>query len=536
MKNFFRITILLALIIANVSCNKDENLQSEQPEAPETPEKPVVVEMQDVSLHGLVHDSNGNPLSGVSVSTGTLTEITDSEGKFSFDKAGVVDKRAVISFEKSGYFTLTRSGVKDDEMFIDAMMYPKGNSDISLQTTFEVASGKELRIGGMKVDLSALSIVRADGSEYKGRVNADMLYLDPNNEHFTAMMPGGDLAAIREDNSEVMLISWGMTDVNLTDEEGKPLQLKNGAPADITFPIPEGMDDNPPPTIPLWSFNEDRGIWIEEGEASLQGNVYVGKVTHFSWVNLDVPAERVTIKGSVTDCEDRPLQFVKVTVGQTSAFTNIFGNYSVFVPENTPVTAVILSKDYHDYTPEKSYDIEGKPGGSVVTQDFSLPCIEGHVYYEIPEKLSIRYDTYAWLMSAVITYDNNGKRVREDMFGIVTIIDHIAKKKYQNVWGFGWSEEDYDPEEDLLRDIIAATDVQLLEEGYTKAPDEIIAGQTCTVFINESYRWKYAKWNGIIMYQFMTLWDDDMLMYDAIDVTTNVPEEAFTQVYEVTWI
>lgn len=69
----------------------------------------------------------------------------------------------------------------------------------------------------------------------------------------------------------------------------------------MTFPIPETMRDNPPPTIPLWYFDDESGLWVEEGIATLQGDVYVGEVGHFSWHNLDVPAERVSISGKVTD-------------------------------------------------------------------------------------------------------------------------------------------------------------------------------------------------------------------------------------------
>jgi hypothetical protein len=305
MKRFFNFNALMAMMmIAMViagSCKKDDKNDENRDNN----------NMQNVTLNGIVNDIYGNPLGGVRVTTGTLSTTSGNDGKFSFQQAGVVNNRAVIKFEKNGYFTLTRSGVKASDMFIEAVLYLQGNSSISLQTSFEASSAKTLEVSGMKVALSASSVVRADGSAYTGVVNANMLYLDPNNENFTGMMPGGDLAAIRSDNSNVMLISWGMTDVNLTDNAGNPLQLKGGSPAELTFPIPEGMENNPPPTIPLWHFDENKGIWTESGVAALQGNVYVGTVTHFSWVNLDVPAERVTIRGAVTDCNDKPLSYVR---------------------------------------------------------------------------------------------------------------------------------------------------------------------------------------------------------------------------------
>jgi hypothetical protein len=188
-------------------------------------------------------------------------------------------------------------------------------------------------------------------------------------------MPGGDLAAIRSNNSEAQLISYGMTEVSLADESGNPLQLKDGAASRLTFPIPAGRESNPPAVIPLWYFDGERGVWIEEGTAALQGHVYVGSVRHFSWHNLDYPEDRVEIKGTVTDCDGLPVPYTKVTVDQTSDFTNSKGEYSVYVPANTPVDATVKSRDYQDYSPEVSHHLPGRPGGSVVAQHISLPCV-----------------------------------------------------------------------------------------------------------------------------------------------------------------
>ena len=123
---------------------------------------------------------SGKPLIGVKVTTGTASATTDANGKFNFTQVEVINKRAVIQFEKSGYFTLTRSRVKENDMFIDAVLYPKGSSDISLQTTFDAAKETTFVVQGMKVKLPASAIQRADGSTYIGTVNVNMLY--PKNE------------------------------------------------------------------------------------------------------------------------------------------------------------------------------------------------------------------------------------------------------------------------------------------------------------------------------------------------------------------
>ena len=252
--------------------------------------------MQSINLMGIVTDTNDFPLSGVKVTTGTASAMTDGKGEFKFSEAEVIDGRAVLKFEKSGYFTLTRSREKESEMFIDAVLYPKGNSDITLHTTFDAAEETTLKVGKMKVDIAASGIMRADGSDYSGTVTADMIYLDPNNKSFAGMMPGGDLMATRSDDSETMLLSYGMFNVLLADDAGNPLQLKTGSPATTSFPIPKGMETDAPATMPLWHFDEEKGIWIEDGILSLQGDEYVGTTSHFSWVNADFPILSIKIK------------------------------------------------------------------------------------------------------------------------------------------------------------------------------------------------------------------------------------------------
>jgi hypothetical protein len=436
-------------------------------------------------LTGIVRDTEGRALSGVSISTGSLNVNTGADGTFILEQAGVVNRRAVIRFEKSGYFSLTRSGIKEDEMYIEAVLQAKGNSASSLQTTFNTNEAKILSVGGMKVEVPASALIKADGSAYSGNVKADMFYLDPNNDNFTGLMPGGDLAAVRSNNSEVQLLSYGMTEVTLTDNTGNPLQLKDGASSELTFPIPAGMESNPPANIPLWYFDEERGIWIEEGIATLQGNVYKGVVSHFSWHNLDIPADRVTIKGTVTDCENKPVPYVKITVDQTSTVSNSKGEYSVFVPSNTPVTVKVKSEDYSNYYPEVSYPITGKSGNSVVTQDIKLPCRtqepgDGAVF--TIDKASITYIMEG--ESIIITFDNFGKRIRLDSnYGTndhsVIIFDDLTKTYVIGSAG-KWIDMEYS--ENYAQSLFSI----FIYEPYTTLPNlstlpkETIAGKSCS--------------------------------------------------------
>ena len=501
--------------------------------------------MQETALTGIVKDTNGSPLSGVQVSTGTISVSSDSKGEFSFSKVSVIDKRAVIKFEKNGFFTLTRSGLKENEMFIEAVLQSKGNSKISVQSAFESASGKTLEVLGMKVALSASAIMRADGSAFSGTVHANMLYLDPNDENFTAMMPGGDLAGIRTDGSESVLVSYGMTKVELTDNQGNPLQLKTGVPSEVTFPIPKDMDDNPPATIPLWHFDEEKGIWVEDGLATLQGNVYVGTVNHFSWVNLDDPKERVTLKGKVVDCENKPVPFVKVSAEQTSAYTSSKGEWSVVVPASTSVVVSVTANGGSD-----SKIAPGQPGGTTYTvPNLKVPCGseggggEPGTYTKI-EKGAVKYilgDIY-W----AITFDNNGKRYRDDFFQDdenaepywVYIINHFTKNFWWGINYYGyegekkWYDEEYD--EDYTPTYPFSVD-EVAWAQYQQSENITIAGKLCKVFkmnYYAGYEVTYASWNGLMMLYEI----NGEVMLLAVAATLNVPETAFTKTFDVSWL
>jgi hypothetical protein len=518
------------------SCKKDKGGQD--PEPPEPPETPVDVVMQNTTLSGTVYDTEGNPLSGVRVTTGSLDATTGADGRFTFDRAGTVNSRAVIKFRKDGYFTLTRSGVKADEMTVNAVLRRKGNGNSSSRASFSAGEAKTLSAGGMQAEIPASALVRADGSDYSGNVNADMLYLDPNDPDFDAAMPGGDLAGIRTNNSEAQLLSYGMAEISLADDAGNPLQLKDGTGSQLTFPIPEGMENNPPSAIPLWYFDEQRGVWIEEGVATLQGNVYKGTVSHFSWHNLDVPADRVTVKGKVTDCENNPVSYVKVTVDQTAAVTDSKGGYSVFVPSNTPVTVTVKSRDYSDYSPEVSHSIPGKQGNSVVTQDIVLPCrtqAPGDDATFSVERASITYIMDG--ETTIITFDNYGKRIRWDMnYGTdnhsVIIFDDMAQL-YTIGAGNQWIDMSYEgaSAQVLFSVFIYRGDMYGMLPGFVTQPNETIAGKSCTIItydIDDCYV-KLGGWNGLIM----LMEDCEGVSLAATNVSLDVPANAFTKTTDI---
>lgn len=391
-------------------------------------EKEVKGEMKKAELLGFVMDTNGSPLAGVKVGSGTAVTTTDASGAFALANIEVVKGRTVVDFKKDGYFDVVRSFTEADKDKWEVVMVSRSNSAITDNSTYASVDNQTLSTtDGMQVKLPADAYKNAEtGKDYTGVVKTEMLYLDPDDDNFATMMPGGDLAAVDADNKTVQLVSYGMTKVEMTDNSGNKLQLKDGKEAELTFPIPESLKDNTPNQIPLWSFNESTGLWEEEGLATLQNGVYVGTVKHFSWVNLDWPESRVTVIIKVKTKKGTLVPWTVVHVGQTTCTTNSQGEAQCYIPENTDVKIWVDSEDYGDYTPIVSIDVHGAAGGGTIRQELILPdlaYVKGKVVNTSGSPLSTVWITYGGQQTKYYHTDLDGS------FQILAPKDYRGKAK-----------------------------------------------------------------------------------------------------------
>ncbi|MDR1860771.1 MAG: carboxypeptidase-like regulatory domain-containing protein [Bacteroidales bacterium] len=578
MRTLFRLRLSVAALIiatASVTCKKDSDNSEEK--------LGNGAVMQATTLKGVVRSTSGAPLSGVSVTTGTLSATTGADGTFAFDRAAITDNRAIIKFAKSGYFTVIRSGVKSAEININAVLQAKGSGATSTKTSFDAAQAQTLTAGGLTVDIPAGAVVKADGSPYSGNVNADVFYLAPDNDDFAELMPGSDLVGIRSGGTEAQLISYGMTEVSLTDASGNALQLASGAESELTFPIPAGMETNPPATIPLWYFDEDKGVWVEEGSATLQGNVYVGTVSHFSWHNLDYPESRVTVKGRVTDCKNNPVPYVTVTAMQTfdnngyrqgATVTGSDGYYSVWVPANTEITVTVLPEHYDNYSPAVEISIPEKAGNSTIENvNITLPCRDsGNSTVGGDDCGATTSKADVTMLSGGATYriafDNDGKRIRfetDDEGEISTIIIN-STGEYPELWIYEDGEWTPAMDQEMIESLklIGYTDAQIAQilettmsqiaGGFSAYIDFLMldpgnppatlaanyaykgstvsfAGKTCCIWeatgidseTGKATTIRIAKWNGVTMF----IEVDGVVQWSVQSITLDVPESLF---------
>lgn len=433
---------LLMMLMTFASCSKLQDLLNEGDDDDDdggiNPPELVEGRMEDIALSGIVRDASGTPIEGVSIVSGSSVATTNTDGFFEFDQIQVVsvqNDRSVVRFSKTGYFDVVRSMDADDDAADGAswevVMCKKENNDFTSIKTYSSSSDQTLQAGEMKIDMPQDGYkVDGTGVGYTGKVKSEMVYLDPNNERFSEMMPGGDLAAVRSDNSSAQLVSYGMTDLNMYAENGDKLQLKEGSKAKLTFPIPAGMGENPPASIPLWSFNEKTGLWEEEGSAALQGNVYVGEVAHFSWVNLDYPEKQGTVYGYVKDDTGKVLPGVRLSIGQLLAptVTNSDGYYSHEVPANTAFSITVKDLYYGGIDQKISVKVPALSPGERRQVDITLPHLV-RVYGKVMNERGDGIRSSVWVQTEkakteVLQTDKDGNfnvYVPKDMKGNATV-------------------------------------------------------------------------------------------------------------------
>ncbi|WP_312075017.1 carboxypeptidase-like regulatory domain-containing protein [Chryseobacterium sp.] len=336
--------ILLTLLGVIFSCH-NENITEETPEINQL--VPVQFNMGSAvnrDFYGTVLDTSGNPVSGANIKVGTSSTQTDSKGNFIIKNASVKQNFAFIQVEKAGFIQASKTIVPTSGINrVNLMMIPATTTSVvatGATSTVSLNNGTKVKFDGSFKDLS--------GNVYSGNVNVSLYHLLPSNKYLTEIMPGSFLANSSNGNAQV-LETYGMIHVELTGNSGQKLQIANGHTAEITMAIDPSQTSTSPAIIPLWSFDETAGVWVEEGKATKTGNFYVGNVSHFSWWNCDANFDQCILNIDVTNSSNQPLSNVRIelirqnqSIG-TIAYTNPSGTASGVVPANEVLTMKIYN-------------------------------------------------------------------------------------------------------------------------------------------------------------------------------------------------
>jgi len=301
MKHLSLTPILLAILLLAGNCRKSE-ISFESNNNPT---------LGGFSISGRVLDKNNVPVSRAEVKAGSVTARTDVDGYFMLDHAKV----GFVTVEKSGYFQGSRTFKAHDGAinYVNIRLIPKDNTG-----NFSGTGGGAVSLpNGGSINFQPNSVVDASNNAYTGSVTVSAFFIDPSEAGFITLMPG-DLRGTTTSGEEVGLRSFGMMAVELTGAGGQKLQLASGKPATINFAIPAALASKAPATIPLWYFDETKGLWKEEGSAAKQGDKYVGAVNHFSFWNVDAKFPVIEFEAVVRDQSGHSVVDALVTVTKLS--------------------------------------------------------------------------------------------------------------------------------------------------------------------------------------------------------------------------
>jgi hypothetical protein len=322
--------IFLLAIIMMMSCHKDTETYSSETIKVHTP---LVLKEIVGTVIGYVYDEKNLPVADADVVLYSGATKTNKHGVFTFENIKLDQQGTYIRISKNGFYHASD------------FIYPAEQSTITYSqikavklengTSLDANAGGSVSVaGGAKVTFPQGAISDSKGNIYTGKVNVFATYLHPEDRELGNVMPGGLLADAANGNT-VSLGTLGMIGVEIRDLQGNKLNVANGKKASIEFPSNTSYK---PSEIPLWSFDEVKGRWKEEGKAFLSGNKYTGEVSHFSFWNIDAPFPLVDICGKLEYEDGTPAGNISIKVeadgiGAHFGLTNIKGEFCGKMPK-----------------------------------------------------------------------------------------------------------------------------------------------------------------------------------------------------------
>lgn len=332
---------LVALLLLVVSCNpSDDNSGNGTTDEQFAQNFGASVQRDFI---GQVVDKDNGAIAGATVTIGSSTVQTDANGMFILNDAGVHEKFAYVTAEKPGFIEGSRSLVptsgKNNVKIMLIPAAPIATISTGIAAAVDLPNGTKVTFDG--------AFETEDGNAYSGDVSVSMFHLEPSDENLPSLMPGM-LYAKGSDGEAKVLETFGMLNVGLRGSAGQKLQIKSGHKAQISMKIDDPQMANAPQSIPLWHFDEAVGYWKQQGEATRQGNFYVGEVSHFSWWNCDAMFPTINLTARVVLPNGQPLPSLIVRLagnglpGRTG-ITDDQGYVSGLVPANQSMTLEVIA-------------------------------------------------------------------------------------------------------------------------------------------------------------------------------------------------
>lgn len=266
--------------------------------------EPAPAEIQDLTgVFGFVKDGTGAAIGDVLVSVGGALTSSDSDGYFELEVPA--SEKIVVRFEKDGFLPGIRTAAVNSNnkpSAVEATLIAEAPA-VELDAD---AGGTVTGSRGAEMNAPAGAFVDGSGNAVTGMVDVHLTPLDPSVAAELDAYPG-DLTAEEASGEMTTLESFGVVDFTVR-QNGEKLDVADGTMLDVRIPAP-ASGATPPETIALWSYDEEVGIWKEEGTATFDSasNTYTAQIGHMSFWNCDQTVETGCIRGLVVDSTDTPI-------------------------------------------------------------------------------------------------------------------------------------------------------------------------------------------------------------------------------------
>ncbi|GAA0397603.1 hypothetical protein GCM10009133_03290 [Cocleimonas flava] len=277
--------------------------------------------VDDAIVNVRITTADGAVVSDVSVTTSAGTEQSNASGNASMVLSA--DQEYVLTLNKEGYATQVspiKAPLAGEQISLDFTMIQRG----AVQRFNAESGGVITGANGASVSIEPNSFVIGDGQYVTGDIEVTITPVDVSNPASLAAFPG-EFTGTQLDGTDTPIISFGTVEYKFT-QNGEEVRLdeESGATADILIPIYVGNYQNGDPIqvgdqIPLWSLDEQTGIWTQESvetRSADEGFGYVvsdpssptglalqATVSHFTWWNCDVSMRAGTANVKVGDSQ-----------------------------------------------------------------------------------------------------------------------------------------------------------------------------------------------------------------------------------------
>ena len=344
MKKRILLSILTLFFISFgiISCNKSDTNSSDDS---------FVSAYAKTTISGIVFDDNHIPVQDAKVVAYGHVKYTDANGVFVFENLSVSKHRCFVTVEYNGYFAIMRSRrpIANGVTSLDAHLIQYNNGTNSQTDAFSTGTAYTINMSdGSSISFTAgTNFVDEAGIPYTGAVTVRTAFLDATTEDYSRQVPVGDQTGIDNHEEQLLVAQTGII-VELTDDNGKPLQLAEGSTASIVSQIPAALQAGAPATTPTYYASAANGYNNREGSATENAGQYEQTVGHFTYWSTQIASpDYGVLNCRVVDASGSALTGVRVQVGNAYGITGNNGTFQLRVPTNMNMDVAVRPLDFY---------------------------------------------------------------------------------------------------------------------------------------------------------------------------------------------